>query len=166
MKHRLAVLPALALFATQATAEPVLPKFDPADFVPGAVIDNPFLPFAPGFRAESVGMTKDDTGKLVEQRTATSYAGPGPMLGGVASTMILDEVRNDGVLIEQTSDYYAQDRQGNVWYLGEDSVEIKYDTKGQIAGKDTGGSWRAGVNGALPGYAMPAAPKPPMPSPC
>lgn len=160
MMHRLPFLTALAIFATQAAAEPVLPKFDPADFVPGAVIDNPYFPLVPGFRAESVGMTKDDAGKLVEQRSVSSYVEPGPMLGGVASTLILDEVRNDGVLIEQTTDYYAQDRQGNVWYLGEDSVEFKYDTKGQIVSKDPGGSWHAGVNGAQPGYAMPAALKP------
>jgi hypothetical protein len=160
MKPYLPLLYALGVLAAQAHAEPVLPHFDPADFVPGAAIDNPYLPLPPGFRFESVGMRKDDAGNLVEERTVITYVGPGPILGGVASTLILDEVRDAGVLVEQTMDYFAQDRQGNVWYLGEDSVEFTYDAKGQIAAKDPAGSWHAGVNGALPGLAMPAAPKP------
>ncbi len=165
MKHQsplLAVAGLLALraFATQACAEPALPVFDPANFVPGAAIDHPYLPLKPGFRSESLGLRRADDGTSVEERTVLAYGGVGPTLAGVVSTVLSDEVRDGGVLVEQTLDYFAQDRQGNVWYLGEDSVEITHDAKGGVTGKDSTGSWHAGVNGALPGYAMPAAPKP------
>jgi hypothetical protein len=61
-----------------------------------------------------------------------------------------------GVLAEETFDWFAQDKDGAVWYLGEDSTE--YDEQGQPA-KD-GGSWEYGKDGALPGLAMPAHPTP------
>jgi len=52
-----------------------------------------------------------------------------------------------------TKDWYAQDSHGNVWYFGEDTVEYNH-------GKSfDNGSWEAGVDGALPGVALPAQPK-------
>ena len=65
----------------------------------------------------------------------------------------------DGVLVERTRDYYAQDTDGNVWYMGEDSVAFEYDDDGNLTGTSTEGSWRAGRNKARPGYAMPATPE-------
>lgn len=59
----------------------------------------------------------------------------------------------DGVKAEETWDWFAQDSDGNVWYLGEDSCE--WDA-GACA--DTHGSWEWGVDGALPGWALPADP--------
>ena len=58
-------------------------------------------------------------------------------------------------MIEDTFDWYAQDSDGNVWYLGEDTVECK---KGKIKNHD--GSFEAGVDGAQPGVIMPADPHP------
>jgi hypothetical protein len=54
---------------------------------------------------------------------------------------------------EDTYDWYAQDRDGNVWYMGEDSKDYE---NGQV--KSTEGSWEAGVHGALPGIVMQAHP--------
>ena len=59
--------------------------------------------------------------------------------------------------VEITDDWYAQDKDGNVWYLGE-SVD-NYEN-GKVV--DHEGSWEAGVDGAQPGIAMPANPKPGM----
>jgi hypothetical protein len=59
------------------------------------------------------------------------------------------------VLAERTSDYYAQDRCGNVWYFGEDTAEL--DAHGRVV--STEGSWHAGVGGAQPGVIMPAHPQ-------
>jgi hypothetical protein len=60
----------------------------------------------------------------------------------------------DGELTEDTFDWYAQDKAGNVWYFGEDSKTIE---DGQVV--STEGSWEAGVNGARPGVIMLAAPE-------
>jgi hypothetical protein len=60
-----------------------------------------------------------------------------------------------GETTEDTYDWFAQDRDGNVWYMGEDSKEYE---NGQV--KSTEGSWEAGVDGALPGIVMQAHPAP------
>src|SRR6266545_1454872 len=74
-----------------------------------------------------------------------------------AATVVLDEVlKQGGGLLEKTFDWYAQDDQGNVWYLGEDTKE--YLPNGKV---DTSGSWEAGVNGAKPGVIMEANPQVP-----
>ena len=56
-------------------------------------------------------------------------------------------------LEEATIDWYAQDKQWNVWYFGEDTKEYK---DGKVAG--TAGAWEAGVDGAKPGIIMKAKP--------
>ncbi len=73
---------------------------------------------------------------------------------GISATVVRDTVTIDGVVVEDTRDWFAQDRAGNVWYLGE-AVENYED--GALA--DTEGSFEAGVDGALPGIAMPADPQ-------
>ena len=71
--------------------------------------------------------------------------------------MITDVVtnRNGGGFVEVTKDWYAQDNDGNVWYLGEDTKEYE---NGKVA--STKGSWEHGVNGAYGGIIMPADPQP------
>ena len=124
------------------------PKIDPANFV--AVVDNPYFPLKPGtaYHFEGVaGKTPqvDDavvTGKTVE-------------ILGVKCTAVRDTVSEHGKPIERTFDFYAQDKQGNVWYMGEDSFELK---NGKFA--KASDSWRGGVNGAKPGIIMLAHPRP------
>jgi hypothetical protein len=70
---------------------------------------------------------------------------------------VRDTVSQDGQLVEDTFDWYAQDHRGNVWYLGEETAEFE---NGEIA--STQGAWEAGVDGALPGIAIPADPQPGM----
>jgi hypothetical protein len=62
-------------------------------------------------------------------------------------------VSEHGRAVERTLDFYAQDKQGNVWYLGEDSFELK---NGRFVRASD--SWRSGVDGAKPGIIMPAHP--------
>ncbi|MDX1547278.1 MAG: hypothetical protein R3247_09840, partial [Rhodothermales bacterium] len=76
-------------------------------------------------------------------------------VAGVTVTVVRDQVFLDGDLIEDTDDWYAQDADGNVWYMGEDSKEVE---DGQVVG--TAGSWEAGVDGARAGILMPADPAP------
>jgi hypothetical protein len=68
-----------------------------------------------------------------------------------------DVVTEDGELVEDTYDWYAQDAEGNVWYLGEATKEYE---NGKV--KTTEGSWQAGVGGAQPGVLVPARPEPGM----
>ena len=72
---------------------------------------------------------------------------------GVECTVVRDTVTVDGELVEDTLDWFAQDRNGNVWYFGEISKSFE---DGDLVSLD--GSWRAGVDGAKPGIVMKAHP--------
>jgi hypothetical protein len=69
-------------------------------------------------------------------------------------TVVLDRVFLNGELKEKTFDWYAQDKEGNVWYFGEDTKE--YDN-GRVV--STAGSFEAGKNGAKAGIIMRVHPK-------
>jgi hypothetical protein len=73
---------------------------------------------------------------------------------GVTARVVRDTVTLDGELIEDTFDWYAQDKVGNIWYLGENTAEFE---NGKLMTR--GGSFEAGVDGALPGIIMPADPE-------
>ena len=81
---------------------------------------------------------------------------PGPRILGVRTTTQLDKAFEDGLLVEKTFDYFAQDKRGNVWYIGEDVTNFRYDDDGNLIGKDHESAWRAGRRGAKPGWIMPA----------
>jgi hypothetical protein len=76
------------------------------------------------------------------------------MINGVPCVEVRDTVLLDGQLKEDTLDWYAQDRDGTVWYFGEDTKEYE---DGEVV--STEGSWTAGVDGAQPGILMPAQPQ-------
>lgn len=118
------------------------PEIDPADFV--ATIDNPYLPFTPGARwvyeGESDGVAEVTEVVVTDQRRE---------IMGISATVVRDTVSAGGEVIEDTYDWYAQDRDGRVWYLGEDTKEYE---GGEVV--STEGSWEAGVDGALPGVVM------------
>jgi hypothetical protein len=79
------------------------------------------------------------------------------LANGVTALVVRDVVTENGELIEDTKDWYAQDSEGNVWYMGEDTAEFE---DGKLTTKE--GSWEAGVDGALPGVIVPADPEPGM----
>jgi hypothetical protein len=139
-----------------ASTVPLLPDFAAATFVPGQAIDNPYFPVlpGPGARLEAQGINED--GEVFVERIDLRFDGAGPVIAGVATTVLRDRAYEDGVLVEETFDFYAQDSLGNVWYMGEDVTNYNYDADGDLIGTDSASSWRAGVNGAKPGYAMPA----------
>jgi len=72
---------------------------------------------------------------------------------GVVCVVVRDVVSEGGAPVEVTDDWYAQDADGNVWYFGEETAE--YENGEAVS---TAGSWEAGVDGALPGIILPAAP--------
>ena len=139
-----------------ARASTFLPTFDPANFTPGAAINNTYLPFTPNTLSVLRG-SFDDNGVTSTEELQRRVLSGRVNIGGVDATVIQDRSFLDGVLQEIALDYFAQDTAGNVWYLGEDVINYIYDANGKVIGTNNNGSWRTGVNGGLPGYAMPAS---------
>ena len=122
------------------------PDVDPASFVD--VVDNPYFPMLVGsewvYEGEADGETERVEIIVTDQKKTVM---------GIEATVVRDSVYVDDELVEDTYDWFAQDTDGNVWYLGEDSTEYE---NGEAV--NTEGSWEAGVDGALPGIVMPAEP--------
>lgn len=119
-----------------------LPTLAAADFV--RAVDNPFFPLVPGTRYSYSGRGEDGP----ETSTVEVLRETRQILG-ITATVVLDREFLNGQLVEETRDWYAQDRDGDVWYLGEDSREIR---NGRVVSTD--GSWEAGIDGARPGIIM------------
>jgi hypothetical protein len=139
-----------------ANGEPVIdpgdggsydPQIDPASFVDE--IDNPWFPLQPGMRWVYEGTTEDETERIVVVVTDRRRE-----VMGVSAVVVRDTVSVEGSVVEDTFDWFAQDADGNVWYMGEDTKEYE---DGEVV--STEGSWEAGVDGALPGIIMEADPQ-------
>jgi hypothetical protein len=121
----------------------------PGDFT--TRIDNPYLPMRPGsrwvYRETNTRGTRQRVVVQVTRRTRR-------IANGVTARVVRDTVTERGELVEDTFDWFAQDRAGNVWYLGEDTTEYE---NGKPVSK--AGSWEAGVDGARAGIAMLARPR-------
>jgi hypothetical protein len=129
-------------------SEPV--KLDPANF--STRIDNPYWPMAPGdrwvYRETDTRGAKQKVVVEVTHKTKT-------IANGVEARVVRDTATENGENTEQTDDWYAQDKAGNIWYMGEATAEYK---NGKV--ETRAGSFEAGVDGAQPGIAMPANPEP------
>lgn len=127
-------------------------ELDPADFT--TTIDNPYWPMPPGTR----WIYREIDGGGNEQRVVVTVTRTTKRIAnGIEARIVRDTVTDGGRLVEDTLDWYAQDGQGNIWYLGEDTAEFE---NGRISSRR--GSFEAGVDGALPGIIMPADPAPGM----
>jgi hypothetical protein len=127
-------------------AETYNPKIDPANFV--SRVDNPLFPLKPGTVLEYTVNKEGATAKVLITVTHETKK-----ILGVTTTVVHDLVTEGGQVTEDTWDWYAQDREGNVWYFGEAT------TKTEGGKKSTEGSWEAGVKGAKPGVIMEGHPK-------
>jgi hypothetical protein len=125
--------------------DPYAPTIDPSAF--SATITNPYLPLTPGTRTIYEAHTPDGL-----QRTTTEVTRDTKKIVGVDTVVVHDTVTLDGKPAEDTFDWYAQDRDGTVWYFGEATTEF---TDGAA---ETKGSFEAGVAGAQPGIVMPGNP--------
>jgi hypothetical protein len=124
------------------------PRIDPADFSPH--VTNELFPLTPGKILVYTGIK--DGKKALDLFVATHRT---RVIDGVRTRVVQDRGYLNNVLEERTSDYYAQDRCGNVWYFGEDTATL--DRHGKVV--DTEGTWHAGVDGAQPGVFMQAHPQ-------
>lgn len=127
--------------------DPYTPFVDPAAF--STTIDNPYLPLTPGTRI--IYQADTEAGR---QQTTTEVTRETRTVMGVSTVVVHDTVTVGGKTTEDTFDWFAQDREGNVWYFGE--ATTKFDD-GAVS---MAGSFEAGVNGALPGIVMLGAPHP------
>jgi hypothetical protein len=144
---RAAVL--IALVLVLASGAGASPPFRPAAFV--ARVDNPWFPLEPGTVYVYKGV---DEGRAARDVVTVTHANR--IILGVRATAVRDLVYIEGRLRERTTDWYAQDRMGNVWYLGEATEDL--DSHGRVTSHE--GAWLAGVAGAEPGIYMPARPAP------
>ena len=127
--------------------EPV--TLDPADFT--TRIDNPYWPMRPGSR----WVYRETDSEGARQKVVVTVTKRTKLIAnGISARVVHDVVTEEGVPVEVTDDWYAQDKAGNIWYLGEDTTEYE---NGKPVSKE--GSFEAGVNGAQAGVVMPANPK-------
>ena len=126
-----------------------LVSLDPANF--SADITNPYWPMKPGtrwtYRSVEAGEPPQEVVIVVTKATKK-------LANGVTARVVRDTARSEGQIIEDTLDWYAQDAEGNVWYMGEQTAEFE---KGKIVSR--AGSWEAGADGAQPGIMLPAQPQ-------
>jgi hypothetical protein len=143
----LACLAGASPAAAKPGSGPYRPAIVPADFQ--ATVDNPYFPLVPGtvFKfIEKLGKTTSENEVTVTRDTK--------VIMGVTCVVVHDTVKEKGILKEETFDWYAQDKGGNVWYFGEATKEFMKHNK-----VSTEGSWEGGVDGAQPGIVMEGQPK-------
>jgi hypothetical protein len=126
-------------------AEPV--RLDPANFT--TKIDNPYLPMRPGDR-----WVYSDVDRGARHRVVVTVTPRTKVVDGVTARVVHDTESQGSELVEDTFDWYAQDRAGNVWYLGEATKSYRNGRP-----QSSKGSWEAGRAGAQAGIIMPAQPR-------
>ena len=137
------------------SAPSLSPKdFDPALFEDSATVDNPWFPLEPGTRYIWEGRAFEDD-RRVDRRVVFTVTDLTKVIGGVRAVVGWDRDFNDGKLGESELIFFAQDKYGNVWHLGQ-YVEI-YNEEGEFEG---GRVWVVGdPEGSLAGIAMKAEPE-------
>jgi hypothetical protein len=133
--------------ALAAEAKTYNPSINPADFEPR--IAHKYFTLEPGTKFTYKRETSRGT-----EHVETIVLRETKQVMGVTATVVREIEWLNDTLIEDTRNWYAQDRSGNIWYFGEavDNYE-----NGMLA--DHEGSWEAGVEGAKPGIVMVKEPK-------
>ncbi len=123
------------------------PTIMASDFVPH--VRNPYFPLRPGTTFRYRG-TKDGRPTIDVFRVTGRIR----QILGVPCVGVSDRLYESGKPAERTTDWYAEDRHGRVWYFGEETAELS--PTGKVT--STEGSWQTGVKGAKPGIFMTRAP--------
>ena len=123
------------------------PTINPDNF--GILVNNKYFTLRPGttftYKSEAVWGT---------ERREVAVSHETKKIMGITTIIVRDRIWWNDQLIDDTKDFYAQDKQGNVWYFGE---TVDNYQEGRI--RDHSGSWEAGVDGAKPGIIMPKDPR-------
>lgn len=156
-------VPAEANTVTEPTAEPtpeeaagesperVFEDFDASNFDDPTNIDNPWLPLKPGTQWVYEGFTIED-GEQIPHRLEFTVTDLTKEIDGVQAVVAYILDYSDGQLVEKELAFYAQDNDGNVWYLGEHPEEYE---DGEFVDAPT---WIAGLEEAKAGIKMMAEP--------
>jgi hypothetical protein len=139
------------------TAEDELKVFDRNNFDRSANIDNKWLPLQPGTRWVYNGFTQEGKNR-VPHRVVQTVTDLTKVINGVRTVVVWDVDYKDGNLEESEIVFFAQDKDGNVWLVGE--LVEKYDEMAFVGGQ----VWLAGMDGASAGIMMKADPRPGTPS--
>ena len=113
-------------------------------------VTNPWFPLRPGTTYVYTGMRDGQPSRELFTVTRATKT-----IQGVRCTVVSDRLYLRGRLHERTTDWYAQDRGGAVWYFGEQTAEL--DARGHVT--STEGTWQSGVDGAKAGIYMSARPR-------
>lgn len=146
MKTRQLFMMLICLMSTMAACKK---NCDESNFVEG--INNPYFPLVPGDTYHYVN-TITDGKNVTTQDIDVIVTRDTKVILGVTCEVIHDVVKEAGTVTEDTYDWYAQDKHGNVWYFGESTKKLENGVW------ITEGSWQAGVEGARQGIIMHANP--------
>jgi hypothetical protein len=126
--------------------------FNSVSFTNPTMLTNQFFPY------QTIGRTYVFEGETPDglERNEIQRIDVEKVVAGINVAVIRDRVWLDGVLEEDTRDWFAQDDDGNVWYMGEEVDN--YNPDGTI--RDHEGAWEAGINEAVAGIIMLANPEP------
>ena len=128
-------------------------KFDPKDFGDPIGGQNSWYPLVPGTQTLRDGSINRGSRKLHHQLRVT-VTDVTKMVNGVKTVAVLDQDIDAGQVGEASLDYLAQDKFGNIWYLG--SYTEIYQGGQFVNAVD---AWLAPKRGARPGVWMMADPK-------
>ena len=135
------------------TKDPTEPTFSASNFSNPTEINNTYLPMIPGTAHTYQAETEDGVETIVTEVLEDTR-----MVNGIECVVFHDRVFLDDLLIEDTHDWFAQDNDGNVWYMGEEVVNYEYDDEDELIETNNDGAWEAGVDGAQPVIVMWANP--------
>jgi hypothetical protein len=121
--------------------------FDKSNFSNPLKIDNKYFPLKPGTTMIYEGKSEEDLTRDVFVVTNDTKE-----IMGIPTRVVHDDGYVNREHEENTNDWFAQDDQGNVWYMGEYTTDLS--NKGSHEG-----SWEAGVKGAKAGIVMETDPK-------
>jgi len=137
--------------------EPKFEDFQAGNFGQSSVIDNEWYPFQPGTKWTYEGYTTNNNQKI-RHRLEFTITDLTKEIQGVRTAVAWIEDFRGGELVEKEIAFYAQDNDGNVWYLGEHPEEYE---DGEFVKAPT---WIVGYADAKAGIKMWADPKPGIPS--
>jgi hypothetical protein len=147
-------------------ARATLFDYTAAEFNDSTNVDNPYFPLVPGTTYEyRVEEEDDETDEITRERVVVEVLSETRTVAGVEVRIVRDRVfeledaeDQEGLLVEDTFDWYAQDDDGNVWYFGEDTTSFEHDDEGNVVSTSKEGSFEVGVDDARAGIVMLADP--------
>src|ERR687897_678696 len=131
--------------------------FERSNFDNSTTVDNKWFPLEPGEHSVFEGSAIDD-GQRISRRVLTTVTDLSKEIQGVNSMVVWERDYNEGELVEAELGFFAQDKYGNVWHMGEYPEEYE---EGEF---DKAPGWLAGSKGATAGIAMRAEPRLKTPS--